>query len=195
MQCAINHVPFIFLRHGETSWNALGLAQGRTDVSLSEKGHLQAIRAATYLAGVQISRIVSSPLSRAFNTATTVGKNINLDVEIDPDLQEANFGIEEGKHGLSWYSDWMNGSFTPDGGESFADLALRATRAVNRATSEPSSAGFVLIVGHGAWFRALRYAMGIEPNIRPPNGMPTMCSPPGLDRERWSVSSMLAGET
>jgi probable phosphoglycerate mutase len=192
MHHILNPTPFIFLRHGETSWNQLGLAQGRTDVPLSESGKIQAIRAAAVLGTVSINRIVASPLSRALDTATTVANAIGLAVETDDDLQEANFGKEEGLAGLSWYDQWLKGEFVPEDGEPFNDLAARAVRAVNRATS---SHGVTLIVGHGAWFRALRYAMGIEPNVRPPNGTPMQCSPPTPAGMRWTVSTMFAGET
>jgi probable phosphoglycerate mutase len=35
----------------------------------------------------------------------------------------------------------------------------------------------VLVVAHGALFRALRAEMGLEPNVRTPNAVPYFCEP------------------
>lgn len=73
-----------------------------------------------------------------------------------------------------WFSHWVEGSYTPPNGESFADLRARALAAVNRALERP---GLVLIVAHGALFRALRAEMGLEPNVRTRNAWPMLCEP------------------
>jgi probable phosphoglycerate mutase len=46
--------------------------------------------------------------------------------------------------------------------------------AVNRALTRPAP---VLVVAHGALFRALRAEMGLEPNVRTANGVPLFCEP------------------
>ena len=51
---------------------------------------------------------------------------------------------------------------------------LRALAAVNRSLERP---GLVLIVAHGALFRALRAEMGLEPNVRTRNAWPMLCEP------------------
>ena len=61
----VRPVPFWFLRHGETDWNAQGLSQGHTDIPLNAVGLAQAERAARTLEGLGIASVVSSPLSRA----------------------------------------------------------------------------------------------------------------------------------
>lgn len=55
----------------------------------------------------------------------------------------------------------------------FAELGARAVAAINRATAKP---GPVLVVAHGALFRALRGALGHKPNVRTPNALPTWCA-------------------
>jgi len=45
----------------------------------------------------------------------------------------------------------------------------------------------VLVVAHGALFRALRMALGHEPNVRTPNALPIVCTPPASGRV-WEVS-------
>jgi probable phosphoglycerate mutase len=46
--------------------------------------------------------------------------------------------------------------------------------AINRALAAPAP---VLVVAHGALFRALRAEMGLEANVRTPNAMPFFCEP------------------
>jgi probable phosphoglycerate mutase len=60
------------------------------------------------------------------------------------------------------------------GGESFAALRSRAAAALTRALTHAPP---VLVVAHGALFRALRAEMGLEPNVRTPNALPLFCEP------------------
>jgi broad specificity phosphatase PhoE len=114
-------------------------------------------------------------LSRAHDTAKVVADELGLPVALDEGLREVSFGVQEGQPMSEWFSDWVYGRFTPEGAEPFADLTVRAVSAVNRALAYPAP---VLVVAHGALFRALRAAMGLEPNIRTPNAMPFFCEPP-----------------
>ena len=180
-------VPFWFLRHGETDWNAQGLSQGRTDIPLNAVGLAQAERAARTLEGSGIATIVSSPLSRARVTAEVVAETLGLPVAaFDDDLREVNFGEQEGQPMGDWYDDWIAGTYTPERAEPFPVLLARAVSAVNRALSRPAP---VLVVAHGALFRALRLAFGLEPNVRTPNALPIRCEPPAEGGDAWTLSS------
>ena len=66
----------------------------------------------------------------------------------------------------------------------FAALRERAVRAINRALGKEAP---VLVVAHGALFRALRSAMGLEPNIRTANGIPLFCDP-GANGAPWTLT-------
>jgi probable phosphoglycerate mutase len=184
MTLALNPIPFWFLRHGETDWNAEGRSQGRTDIPLNAVGLVQARRAALAMVDRGVVSIVASPLSRALRTAEIVAEALNLPVSTDVELQEVAFGTEEGKPMGDWYDDWIAGTFTPDGAETFQALHDRAVAAINRATARP---GPVLVVAHGALFRALRMALGHEPNVRTPNALPTLCEPPASGRV-WEIA-------
>jgi len=182
---ALNPIPFWFLRHGETDWNAQGLSQGSTDIPLNQVGLSQARRAARTLTGLgPIETVVASPLVRARVTAEIAAKALGLPVQFDAGLQEVRFGEQEGKPMGDWYDSWIAGEYTPEGAETFAGLYDRAVAAVNRATALP---GPVLIVAHGALFRALRLAFGHEPNVRTPNALPIRCAPPEGGAKVWSV--------
>lgn len=55
----------LFVRHGETSYNATGRIQGRLDIPLNERGFEQAAAVGAALADVSIGELYSSSLSRA----------------------------------------------------------------------------------------------------------------------------------
>jgi broad specificity phosphatase PhoE len=180
-------IPFWFLRHGETDWNARGISQGNVDIPLNPTGLAQARSAAEKLRNRGIATIVASPLSRARVTAEIAGEALGLPVSIDRDLREVAFGVQEGQAMSGWFTDWVAGGFTPEGAESFAALRARAVSAINRATALPPA---VLVVAHGALFRALRAAMGMEPNLRTQNAVPIFCEPPAAGAAAWTLSPM-----
>lgn len=180
----ITPMPFWFLRHGETDWNRQNLSQGDIDIPLNETGRVQAERAAELLRGHEIRSIVSSNLSRAMDTAAAVATLKGLTFTTDPGLREVKFGEQEGQPMGDWYDDWIAGSYTPEGAETFAGLRSRVVSAINRALEEPAP---VLIVGHGALFRAVRSAMGLVPNIRTPNAVPFYCVPPAGGEGVWEL--------
>jgi len=165
---------FWFLRHGETDWNARNLSQGNVDIPLNPVGIAQARTAAQLLRNRGIRSVVASPLSRAHDTALAAAEVVGRPVQLDPELKEVAFGVQEGEPMAEWFDEWVHGRFTPEGAESFAELRRRAVRAVNRALESEAP---VLVVAHGALFRALRSAMQLEPNIRTPNGVPLLCEP------------------
>ncbi|MFH5924126.1 histidine phosphatase family protein [Roseomonas xinghualingensis] len=174
-----NPIPFWFLRHGETDWNARMLSQGQVDIPLNPVGIAQAERAAAALVGKGIRSIHASTLSRARVTAEIVAARLQLPVNLDADLQECAFGVQEGQQMSGWFDDWIAGITTPEGAEPFAHLRERAVAAINRAIAHP---GPVLVVAHGALWRAFRQAAGLEANVRTPNALPLWVEPPSGGR-------------
>ena len=82
----------IVLRHGETEDNAAGIWQGHRDSHLSSTGRAQAAAAAAALMAYRPSVIVSSDLSRAYDTARAVAELCDLPIRKDPRLREGNVG-------------------------------------------------------------------------------------------------------
>ena len=187
-EATLSPIPFWFLRHGETDWNAQGISQGNVDIPLNATGLAQARAAAEKLRNRAIATIVSSPLSRARVTAQFVGEALQLPVAVDPDLREVAFGAQEGQPMSNWFAHWVSGEFTPEGAETFAALRRRAVAAANRATTQPPA---VLVVAHGALFRSLRAAMGIEPNMRTQNAVPIFCEPPRAGAASWNLQPVV----
>ena len=176
---------FWFLRHGETDWNARGLSQGNIDIPLNPVGIAQAATAATLLRNRGIRSIVTSPLSRAHDTARAAAEVVGRAIMLDDELREVAFGVQEGQPMAQWFDDWVAGAFTPEGAEPFADLRLRALRAVNRALARESP---VLVVAHGALFRALRAEMNLPANVRTPNAVPLFCEPGRTPADPWTLA-------
>ena len=142
----------------------------------------QAAAAAQLLRGRGVASIVSSPLSRARDTAEAVALVLGLPVTVIDDLQEVAFGVHEGTAmGGAWFTEWVDHGITPEGGESFAELRTRAASALTDALTRPPP---VLVVAHGALFRALRAEMGLSPDVRTPNAMPYFCEP----GDPWSLT-------
>ena len=176
---------FWFLRHGQTDWNARNLAQGAVDIPLNAVGLAQARAAAERLRNRGIRTIVASPLSRARDTAQAVADVLGLPVHLDDDLREVAFGVQEQQPMLEWFDHWIEGRATPEGAESFAALRLRAAAALGRALDRDAP---VLVVAHGALFRAVRAEMGLAPNLRTANGTPLFCEPGARPGAAWALS-------
>jgi uncharacterized phosphatase len=85
------------VRHGETEWNRQRRIQGSTDIPLNATGRLQATRAGKLLGRRSWDGIVSSPLSRAYETASIIAGMVGLDspYKVD-DLVERAYGEAEG---------------------------------------------------------------------------------------------------
>lgn len=81
------------IRHGETEWNRIGKVQGREDIPLNDTGRSQAKECAKALQGSGIRTIITSPLSRAVETAKIIADDDDrIEIILDEDLIERDFG-------------------------------------------------------------------------------------------------------
>lgn len=147
---------FMLLRHGQTELSVDRRYSGRGNPALTELGRRQADAAAAYLAQQGgISAVISSPLQRAYDTATAAAKALGLDVTVDDDLIETDFGAWEGltfgdaaARDPEVHTRWLRDtSQPPPDGESFDEVAHRVRRARNRIIAEHGDAT-VLVVSH-----------------------------------------------
>jgi probable phosphoglycerate mutase len=135
------------VRHAETEWSLSGRHTGRTDVPLTDGGREKARALAEQLRGRSFARVLTSPLSRAAETARLAGFS---DAEPDPDLMEWDYGDDEGlttpqiraERGAGWLL-WHDGAA---GGEVADDVGARVDRVIARVTAEDAD---VLIFAHG----------------------------------------------
>ncbi|HWJ30016.1 MAG TPA: histidine phosphatase family protein [Flavisolibacter sp.] len=158
------------LRHGETPWNADNNRYcGRTDLPLTEKGTQQAQAAALMLKNLSFKAVYSSPLQRAFNTAT-IAANGQAVIK-DDRLIEADFGNWEGKakeqfipeNEALWESWCKDPLQTKAGasGETAKDVVERVDDFFNSILQQHRS-GNVMVVAHNAVNRFyLAYKLGM----------------------------------
>jgi 2,3-bisphosphoglycerate-dependent phosphoglycerate mutase len=153
---------FYFIRHGETSHNAGGLAMGQRDIPLNDLGREQAGQTAAALAAHPIARIVSSDLVRASATAEPLADILGLAVETDPRLRELSFGIFEGRSIAECarehpeiVAEWRRGTFdyAPPGGETRRSLMERTGAVLRELLDGPHD--HVAVVAHGGTLSAL----------------------------------------
>ena len=85
------------IRHGITAWNKAKRMQGQTDIPLAEEGIELAVRTGKGMADVPIDLVISSPLSRAVETAECVIRGRNIPMITDERIQEISFGEWEGE--------------------------------------------------------------------------------------------------
>ena len=79
----------LWVRHGQSTWNVLDRMQGQTaHPPLTELGRQQASQVAQTLATRGVTRILSSPMVRAQETAAIIGDRLGLPVEVEPLLAE-----------------------------------------------------------------------------------------------------------
>jgi broad specificity phosphatase PhoE len=83
-------------RHGETTWNAEGKIQGRSDPDLSPKGYAQSLILLEKVKDKPLSAIYTSTLKRSILTAQPIAQHLGLAVQIRTELDEIAFGIFEG---------------------------------------------------------------------------------------------------
>ena len=84
----------LWVRHGQSTWNVLDRLQGHElSPPLTELGREQAQDAAESLADRGVVRLLSSPATRALETAEIIAAHLGLKVEVEPLLLEK--GLDE----------------------------------------------------------------------------------------------------
>ena len=148
----------VLLRHGETDWNAEERAQGHTDVPLNATGRVQAEVVAPVLAELAPSRLWSSDLARALETAAYVAAATGLAIERDPRLREYDMGVRSGLTRPEFaaafpdeYAAWLAGDSTHPvpGEESSAQVHARVVPALQECLAALSSGETGIVVMHG----------------------------------------------
>jgi probable phosphoglycerate mutase len=151
---------FALVRHGQTDWNAQRRLQGATDIPLNDVGRGQARDAVANLSGHDWDAVVTSPLSRAAETANLIAEGLGLSVARHvPALTERSFGRAEGlQAGPELEALRIPGGF--QGAESEDAAASRGLAALEELAEEFRGRR-VLVVAHGTLLRvSLSRAIG-----------------------------------
>ena len=147
----------VAIRHGETTWNVDTRIQGQLDIPLNETGRRQAARMAAALADEPITAVYASDLTRAWETASYLGRARGIAVRAEAGLRERGFGDFEGRTFKEIETELPDQSrrwrtrdphFAPAGGESLVALRGRVVEAAERlAALHPGEQ--IALVGHG----------------------------------------------
>lgn len=148
----------VLVRHGQTDWNLAGRMQGTTDIPLNQTGRDQAREAGRELAttGEDWDLLVSSPLSRAHETAQIIGEALGLEVSaLLPELVERHYGAAEGAV-LSYADSRHPQELYPDV-EPIATVYHRGIDALRRLVLDHPGESLV-VVSHGTLIRRVLMA-------------------------------------
>jgi len=145
---------FFLVRHGETEWNRLRKIQGISDIPLNDTGRSQAAALGDILSKHRFDLIVSSPLSRALETAQIVARKLGMPAPlVIQDLVERNYGEAEGSSGLELDTLYPPGTEIP-GREDRAEVTKRVVRTLHDLAIRHPEAD-ILAVAHGAVIRCV----------------------------------------
>ena len=172
----------VCLRHGQTLWNVEQRFQGHSDIPLDETGMAQAQRAASLLAALRPTMIVSSDLQRANDTAQALGRLVGLDVAIDKDFRERGGGEWEGLTREEIAARWPEeyAAWEAPGGEPVTEVATRVANAMRRWAARLDDDGLLVVASHGAALRlGICELLGLPEQLWPAIG--------GLGNCSWSV--------
>ena len=152
----------LLVRHGQSTWNALGKWQGQANPPLSPLGLEQAALAGDRLARWGIADVVvSSDLERARRTGQVLAAAAGVDLlEPEPALRERHAGEWEGLTRQEIHADhpgWIDAGRRPAGWEPDRELVARAVPVLQRLVLAHPGA-VVVGVSHGGLIHALERA-------------------------------------
>jgi broad specificity phosphatase PhoE len=159
-------LPALWLvRHGESTWNVAGLAQGHNDeAELTERGLRQAAEAAAQFGYRPVRAIYASDLRRAQQTAAAFAAVLGLPVCADVRLRERSLGVLEGTAhkvigaSATGLADGLviDPDVRPPAGESVRDLYQRAAGFCDDLAADlRDGSGDVVVIAHGGTVRVL----------------------------------------
>ncbi len=153
----------LLIRHAHTDLSGKVLYGRMPGIHLSEQGRQEAMKLARALHDrYEISQIVSSPMDRARETAEEIAALYRIQVEVDEEFEELDFG------------EWMGKSFTElmqderwklynrrrsltgaPGGEFMLQVQIRAWNAIERLVGDTERESTFAIITHGDVVRGL----------------------------------------
>lgn len=154
---------YFVMRHGESENNVAHRVCSDDSIpsALTEFGLSQSIRAGEHLKSAGITRIISSPLVRARQTAEAVAETLGIpkeQIEIDERIHEVDVGEWSGRP-LQEYRDAFESavefvSLKPKDGESWEDVRRRVGTFLYEFDAKHENET-VLVVTHGTPFRMM----------------------------------------
>ncbi|MCI1735188.1 MAG: histidine phosphatase family protein [Bacilli bacterium] len=142
-------------RHGETDWNRVGKIQGIQDIPLNSVGRKEAKELKEKVAALPLDRMISSPLSRAYQTALIVNEDRHLPLTTDVRIREEDYGDLEGKECFQELFSLRGQYFVRyPHGEGYLDVAFRVFSFLDDL-KKADPASNILIVTHAGISRVI----------------------------------------
>jgi broad specificity phosphatase PhoE len=182
------------VRCGETKWHAEGKLVGQRDLPLSSVGLRQAKGVDAILGPVEVQDFLSSPLSRARETAEIIARHQEVDPGRDPRLTNIHVGPWEGMRLADMerepaFGELLGGTAArfPDG-EDLEDARTRVVHSVEQAIGDNQSGANIVMVTHCAPIQLiLTHYLGMPVGhyrrlVLNPGSVSTLCIDPELGR-------------
>ena len=162
------------MRHGQADNNVNRILVGRQlESHLTEQGRLQVRETAQLLKNMSISKIFSSPVTRAIETTHIVGEELGLDYEIDDRLYEIDLGKLAGtnydevlnKYGNLFLSFYMGDDsvLTDHGVEPFIAVKSRIKDLLDQIMARYSNHNVLLVTHLDPIKAAISYILDLKP--------------------------------
>ena len=145
------------VRHGETATNRARVIQGWNSEPLNARGRRQAECAGARLAQAGLRALYASPIGRASETATIIGRVVGLEVVLVDGLREMDTGRISGLHSAQFmlrhprlFWAWLrdDAKLTFPGGETLTSFYERAWRAIDELVARHGDQA-IAVVAHG----------------------------------------------
>jgi probable phosphoglycerate mutase len=198
----------LLVRHGETTWNRAGRAQGWAPTPLTDRGREQAAAVADHVAeAYDVDRLLSSDLRRAADTAARIGAETGVDPEHDAAWRERDFGRLQGLDYPGLFEAFPRFSLAENGeaaaaerpasGESLLDVRDRVLDAWTSLVADLDPGETALVVCHGGPLHLLTGAVrGVDVATAVLDGTQDNCGltevavgngeAPRIVRENWT---------
>jgi broad specificity phosphatase PhoE len=165
----------VIARHGRTAANARGLLLGRADPPLDDEGVRQAGALGSACAGLDLARVVTSPLARCRETAAAIagiaaGDGTPVGIEVDDRWIELDYGELDGQPigdvpAASWATWRSDAGWAPPGGESLAALGTRVRAACDDLAAEAGERDVVVVTHVSPIKAAVAWALGVGDEV------------------------------
>ena len=138
-------------RHGRTPLNVAGHLRGRLDPDLDLVGQAEARDLARQLGAVGLTRVITSPLARAVQTAQPIAEVAGVPLEFDERLLDRDYGAFDGSSAEDVIGQY--GSLDAAPGVEPAEQLVERALAVLDDLIAGGEAGPVAVVSHDAVIR------------------------------------------
>lgn len=144
-------------QHGRTPLNVAGRLRGHLDPDLDLVGQVEAKDLADLLVKLGPTRLLSSPMLRARQTAAVIAEAAELEVELDERLIDRSFGEFDGALAAEVLATYGTLSDAP-GVEPTEEVVARAKQALTEL-ADTTAIGPVIVITHDAVIRHLFHAL------------------------------------